>query len=750
VDGAFNLGLAATKLRPPTLPNALVPRARLDEMLDSGVDALARLVLVSAPAGSGKSTLVASWLAGRSEASAWLQAEESDDDPGRFWAYLVEAISAVVPSVRAAVTPAVLASTGDDDMVVSTLITALAESASPLVIVVDDYHLISNDDIHRGMERLVELCPPHVTVVIATRFDPPFRLGRLRVRGHLLEVRGDGLRFLPGEAASLLEVGEGTLDAEEVELLSGKTEGWAAGLVLARLSLAQVSDSSKFVREFHGDDQLVVDYLSDEFLAGVSPDHRQRLLTTSILDQMSGPLVDALCDSADGTTWLHQTASENQLIIGLDRTGEWYRYHHLLRDLLRLEAEARIPDQLPELHRRAAAWFTSEGDHHRAVVHRLNAGDRREATRLMMVLGPQLIASNQIETLRTVLADLGDAAETDAVCTLCWGWCEYIAGEFDSAERWVEMTHRIGAKLDAKRLEEVTPGVTPMAFDPIITAPLRMSILLGRGDVQSALVIARENSDLDRLRSFRLELANIVTVVGGTFMWAGQTDDARAALAVAVAKTQNTDNHSVHLLSLIYQTLMEFDAGDVAAARERATHAIATAEALGLGSYHRLGPAYAVRARTGEGSEAVADAHRAVESAKRSTGDLALAYVLTMCGDVLIDADDPAGPGLLAEARIVVDRCPDPGIAVRYLDRIESRHAVAAAVTETPAIVEQLTDRETAVLRYLPTSLSQRQIAGELFVSPNTVKTHCTAIYRKLAVDNRKAAVQAARELGLL
>lgn len=734
MDGAFNFSLAATKLRPPTLPDALVQRARLDDILETGVDAHARLVLVSAPAGSGKSTLVASWLARRSEAAAWLQAEESDDDPSRFWAYLVAAISEVVPSVRAAVKPAVLASNGDDDMVISTLITELAEHDRPLVIVVDDYHLITNDAIHHGMERLVELCPPQVTVVISTRFDPPFRLGRLRVRGHLLEVRSDGLRFQPAEAATLLGTGRGSLEAHEIDLLSTRTEGWAAGLVLARLSLARVSDPSRFVEEFHGDDQLVVDYLSDEFLAGIDPDHLHRLLTTSILEQMSGSLVDALTGSTDGTTWLNQTASENQLVIGLDRTGEWYRYHHLLRDLLRLEANATIPDQLPGLHRRAAAWFESEGDHHRAVAHRLNAGDRQDAARLMFVLGPQLIASNQIETLRGILVDLGDASETDTVCALLWGWCEYIAGRFDSAERWVEVTHRIA----------------PQGFDQMITAPLRMNILLGRADVQSALTIARECSDLDRLRSLPTELANIATVAGAAHMWAGQTDDARAVLAVAIEKTENTDNHAVHVLAQIYQSLVEFDAGDVAVARDAAVRAISTADELGLGSYHRLGPAFAVRARTGDGTDAVADAQRAVDSVKRTRGDLVLAYVLTMCGDVLADADDPMGLDHLAEARTVVNRCPDPGIVARYLDRIESRHAIATTVAETHAIIEQLTDRETAVLRYLPTTLSQREIAGELFVSPNTVKTHCTAIYRKLAVDNRKAAVQTARDLGLL
>ena len=750
MERVFNLGLAATKVRPPTLPDALVQRSRLDDVLDAGVEQHARLMLVSAPAGSGKSTLVASWLAGRPGLAAWLQAEESDDDPGRFWTYLVEAISEVVPGVRDAVKPALLASTGDDDIVISSLITALADADDQVVVVVDDYHLITRDAIHRGMERLVELCPSHVTVVVATRFDPPFRLGRLRVRGHLVEVRSDGLRFESAEAATMLGAAGTQLDAEDLELLSGRTEGWAAGLVLARLSLAQVSDASQFVRDFHGDDQLVVDYLSDEFLAGITPDHRHRLLITSILDQMSGPLVEALTGANDASTWLRDTAAENQLVIGLDRTGEWYRYHHLLRDLLRLEAKATIPEQLPDLHRHAASWFESAGDHRRAVAHRRSAGDRQDAAHLMVTLGPRLIASNQIDTLRCILVDLGDAGETDSVCALLWGWCEYIGGRFDSAERWVEVMHRLADELDPVDREEVTRGIRPQTFDPIVTSPLRMNILLGRGDVQSALAIARESSDLDRLRSVRIELANIATVAGGTFVWAGQTDDARAVLDLAVDKTRNTDNHAVHLLSLIYQALMEFDHGDMRAARERAVQTIATAEALGLARYHRLGPVYAIRARTGEGSEALADARRAVESAKKATGDLALAYVLTMCGDVLLDASDRAGLELLGEARVVVDRCSDPGVVARYLDRIESRHDIAITVATAPAIVEQLSERETAVLRYLPTKLSQREIASELFVSLNTVKTHCTAIYRKLAVDSRKAAVQAARDLGLL
>ncbi len=731
----FEAGLAATKLRPPTLPTNLVERIRLHELLDAGLDGQTRLLLVSAPAGSGKSTLLASWLAGRSEAIAWLQVEDSDDDAARFWAYLIEAIGQAAPTVRTAVKPVVLASSGDDDLVVSALVTALTALDHPLVLVVDDYHLIGSDLVHQCVERLIELCPQTVTIVISTRFDPPFRLGRLRVRNHLIELRGDGLRFDTVEAATLLGPGAQSLSRGDVELLSGRTEGWAAGLVLAGLSLGRSGDAASFIEQFHGDDQLVVDYLSDEFLAGVTDEHRQRLLATSILEQLSGPLVDAVCDSTDGKQWLSETAATNQLVISLDRTGEWYRHHHLFRDLLRVEAAETMPDALPELHRRAAMWFESEGNEHRAITHWLQSGEREQAARIMFSFGPQLIADNQIATLRRILVEIGDVVRTNTVCALLWGWCEFIDGRYSTAEEWVRLTHEIA----------------PDGFDQTITTPLRMNIALGRGDVQSALPIARELSDLTRLESLPSELANITAVTGGVFTWAGQRDEARAILKVAVQNTERSDNKAVHVLAKIYQAIVEFDAGNRAAAGEAANHAIATAEALGIGGYHRLGPAFAIRAHTTGDADVSADVARAISSVRHSTGDLALAYVLTICGDILTDRGDGEGLELLAEARTVLDQCPDPGIVGRHLDRIESRHAVAAAPVDTPpSVIEQLTERETAVLRYLPTSLSQREIAAELFVSANTVKTHSSAIYRKLAVSGRKAAVQAARDLGLL
>ncbi len=450
------------------------------------------------------------------------------------------------------------------------------------------------------------------------------------------------------------------------------------------------------------------------------------------------PLVDAVTDTSGGASWLLETAKTNQLLIGLDNTGSWYRYHHLLRDLLRLEAqEVLAPDHLTELHHRAAAWFESEDDPLRAIGHRLAAGEHEAAVRLMYVLGPQLISNGQIDTLRGLLERIGDPATRDPACALTWGWCDYIAGRYAQAQEWVDITHRVASE----------------GFDPIITAPLRMNLALAHGDVGAALELARGITSAGQFETHGPELA---TSAGGVFMWAGQAAEAREVLEIAVQKAAADDARAPHVLSRIYQAINDFDDRGDPSGAERA---LVTAEELAMSSYYRIAPAYALRGRGAADPESArADAVRAVDLARAVPGDLALAYTLTICGDTLIDAGDATAEALLTEARAIIDRCPDPGIAGRYLARIESRHHLGSRARPERTVrggtadppVEPLTEREMAVLRYLPTRLSQREIASELFVSPNTIKTHCAAIYRKLGIGDRKAAVQAARDLGIL
>ncbi len=733
MTAAWEMDLAATKLRPPVPPGQLVRRSRLAAILDAGTDSKARLVLLSAPAGSGKSTLLASWLAGRTDAVAWLQAEESDSDPARFWSYLVQSIGHVHPITARDLKRVVAGSKGDDLVVVSALVNQLADVADPLVVVIDDYHLIDNASVHRGMERLIDLCPRQVTIVLSTRVDPPFRLGRLRVRDQIAEIRGADLRFDAREAAGLLGPAAQSLDRALLDELCDRTEGWAAGLVLAGRALHLATDPRQFIEAFRGDDRLVVEYLRDELLAGVDEDHRQRLLETSILDQLTGPLVDSVTGTTGGTDWLTDTADVNQLLIRLDRTDTWFRYHHLLRDLLCLEAQQAFPQRLPELHARAAAWFESQREYGQAIGHRLAGGDVDGAANLLRILGPRLLMDGQIETLRGFLQQLGDLPQTVTWCALLYGWCEYLAGHYSQAEAWLD-TMRDVAQED---------------FDHTVATSLRINISLARGDVATALAAARRVIATDQLVSHNCDLA---TATGAAYAWAGQTDEARRTLRYAADRAAAERFPTAQVLALVYQAIVELDDGRTASAETAASTAVDTAQEWGLGAYHGVAPAYAIRARTdGDSARAHTGALHALSLARRASTDLGLGYVLTACADTLIDLDDPAGEPLLVEARSIIARCPDPGIAGRYLTRTESRHRIAETTRSRPAaLVEQLTERELAVLRYLPTTMSQRDIAAELYVSLNTVKTHCQAIYHKLGVGDRKAAVQAARDLHLL
>lgn len=729
----WETGLAATKLRPPVSPVQLVRRSRLADILDDGIDSRIRLILVSAPAGSGKSTLVASWLSGRTEAVAWLQVEESDSDPARFWTYLVATIGRAHPIDAPVLQAALGGSQGDDLVVVSALVNELAEVAEPLVIVIDDFHLIDDASVQRGMERLIDLGPRQVTIVLSTRIDPPFRLGRLRVRDQMAEIRGADLRFDTDEASGLLAFAGPALDRSELDQLCGRTEGWAAGLVLAGLSLGRAADPSEFIESFRGDDQLVVEYLRDELLAALDANDRQRLLETSVLEQLNGALVDHVTGAADGARWLSDGAGVDQLLIGLDRTGSWFRYHHLLRDLLRLEAHQAFPERIPDLHARAAAWFESQGDRGQAIVHCLAGGDVGEAAQLLRVHGPRLLADGQVETLRGFLEQLGDVAHEVTWCALLYAWCEFIGGRYSRSEGWLD------TMLD----------VAPEGFDETLAIPLRMNISLARGDVATAFDAARQMTATDQLESHPCPLA---TATGAAYAWAGQSDEARRILRPAAEMAAEERVPTAHVLALVYQAIVELEDSSPASAQAAASTAVDTARGFGLAAYHGVAPAYAIRARTGgDPARAHADALQALDLARRASTDLALGYVFTACGDTLIDLGDPAGEPLLAEARSVIGRCPDPGVAGRYLARAASRHGRSElSGSRVGVLVDQLTEREMAVLRYLPVKMSQRDIASELYVSLNTVKTHYRAVYRKLGGGDRKAAVQAAPDLHLL
>ena len=733
VDVGSNSNLAATKLRPPVPPVGLVDRARLLAVLDAADDEDVSLLLVCAPAGSGKSTLVAGWASAKSSQVAWLQLEESDSDPARYWVSVVAAIGRANPELGARLEPLVTASFGAGQVIVPALVNEAASMTQRLVVVLDDYHVIDDAEVHRAVERLIDLCPPQLTLVLITRADPPFRLGRLRVRRRAREIRARDLRFEHAEAAALLGTAGRALRDQQVDDLCERTEGWAAGLVLAGLSLERTDDPDRFVETFRGDDQLVAGYLTDELLAVLDDDERRRMVEAAVLHRLSGPLLDAVTGSDDGARWLDTLATRNQLVIRLDTEGEWYRYHHLFRDLLLLEARRSIPGRLPDLHRRAATWFETSGDPAAAVEHWLAAGDREQAMHLMRLVGPDLLGSGRLRTLRNILRRLSDGGELDAICLALSGWDHYLTGRYDEAQHLLD---RATATLSAD-------------VDPMRLMPLRINLALGKGDVAAALAGAREVIAAGDVEARPSELT---TATGAAFAWAGLAEEARSVLTIALVRTEAEQRVTAHAMTLVAIAVAEFHGTGGEAAHAAAQRALDFATTSGLGEYHGIAPAVAIRAATeSSGASARSDAEHAVVLAHRATTKLGLVFALTLAADVLLRGGSDRGHELLDEASQVIATCPDPGITLPMLERVAARHRVARPrPAPSTGLVDQLSERELAVLRYLPSELSLPQIARELYVSPNTVKTQCSAIYRKLGVTGRRAAVQTAREHRLL
>ncbi len=391
-DGPADTLLAAplltTKLFIPQGRANLVPRPRLTERLNEELGR--RLALVSAPAGFGKTTLLSEWASSLVDGASgvrvgWLSLDEGDNEPARFWAYLVAALQAACPGVGAAAWDLLHAQHSPHiNTILATLINDVARLPGEVVAVLDDYHLIDNPAIHAGLSYLLHHLPPQMHLVIAGRADPPLALARLRARGQLVELRTEDLRFTPEEAAAFLSRVLGPdLSPENIATLAARTEGWIAGLQLAVLSLRDRENIDQFIQSFAGDDRYILEYLAEEVLQRQTQSVQTFLLQTSILDRLCGPLCDAVTGRDDGQEMLETLEAANLFTIGLDSRKRWYRYHRLFADLLRHRLHASRPRELAALHRRAATWYEANELPLRALAHAAEAADWENAVRLI-------------------------------------------------------------------------------------------------------------------------------------------------------------------------------------------------------------------------------------------------------------------------------------------------------------------------------------------------------------------------------
>ena len=502
--------LLATKFYIPRSRRGLVPRPRLIERLDRGT--ASRLTLVSAPAGFGKTTLLTEWLAAEPAASArqrlvtWLSLDRADNDPATFWTYVIAALRTVAPGVgesalallRAPQPPPV-------ETVLTVLLNDLGAVAAEIVLVLDDYHVIDAGDVQDAMAFLLDHLPPGLHVVIASRADPALPLPRWRARGELVEARAAELRFTPDEAAVYLNETMGLrLTARDVAALEGRTEGWIAALQLAALSMQGRDDVAGFIAGFAGDDRYVVDYLAEEVLQR-QPDRVQAfLLQTSILGRLNGPLCDAVTGQGGGKAMLEALDRGNLFLVPLDDRRQWYRYHHLFADVLQARLLDEQPELVPDLHRRASAWFQRSGEPSVAIGHALAAEDFGRAADLVELTIPAMRRTRQEAMARRWLEAIPDEViRLRPVLSVHFAWALLSVGEFGKvesrlrdAERWLDTPADIHARSSARPTGMVVVDEEEYRRLPAAIELYRAGPALARGDLPGTIMHARRAIDL--------------------------------------------------------------------------------------------------------------------------------------------------------------------------------------------------------------------------------------------------------------
>ena len=502
--------LIQTKLYVPRPRPGLVQRPRLIERLERGT--ASKVTLVSAPAGFGKTTLLADWLASGPAASAdersaaWLSLDRGDNDPASYWTYLITALQTVAPGVGADMLTLLQEPQPPPiEAVLSRLLNDLGAIARDILLVLDDYHVIEEREVQDGMAFLLDHLPPQLHLVIASRADPVLPLARLRVRGELVETRAAELRFTPEEAAAYLNQTMGlVLSAQDVAALEARTEGWVAALQLAALSIQGRDDVAAFIAGFAGDDRYILDYLAEEVLQR-QPEHVQSfLLQTSILDRLSGPLCDAVTGHGGGKAMLEALERGNMFLVPLDDRRRWYRYHHLFADVL----QARLLDErqhdVADLHRRASEWYEQNGEQSVAIRHALAAEDFERAADLIEVAIPAMRRGRQEATVRGWVEALPDDLIRDrpvlsvnyAGALLLSGELEGVESRLRDAERCLHPTADLSEGSEAPTTEMVVAAEEEFRRLPSWIAIYRAAQAQAQSDVATTVTCARRALEL--------------------------------------------------------------------------------------------------------------------------------------------------------------------------------------------------------------------------------------------------------------
>jgi LuxR family maltose regulon positive regulatory protein len=558
--------LLQTKLYVPPIRSQLVERRRLIERLDHGIRSGHKLTLVSAPAGFGKSTLIANWIRQGNRPVAWLSLESSDNDPARFWSYFVAALQRIRPDIgRAALTALDAPQVPPIESMLTGLLNEIASTDADWTLVLDDLHLIAEPAINDSLVFLLDHLPPHVHLILATRADPPWPLARLRVRGEMTELRAEDLRFTTDEVTAFLNaVMRLDLSARDIAALDARTEGWIAGLQLAALSMRGRGDAAGFVQAFTGSHRFVLDYLMEEVLDRQPDRVREFLAKTSILERLTGPLCDAVLgiENQDSQALLAEMERSNLLLIPLDDERRWYRYHHLFADLLSRRLSRRYPDQVPLLHRRASRWYEDKEMTAQAIGHALQAGDIDGTERLVARDALSMILHGELGTLTASLEKLPtDVLRCRPWLCVAYSWALVFADQLEQADALLQETEAVLAGGQAA-FAQGQAGEQAIRTTAHIVA-IRAHLAGLRGELARAIDLARTALELlpeddAGTRAF------VASHLGGLLGRSGDHTASALALKEAIAAGQAAGDllsvlNALNQLAGMYSVRGEFD-----------------------------------------------------------------------------------------------------------------------------------------------------------------------------------------------
>jgi LuxR family maltose regulon positive regulatory protein len=710
------------------------------ELIEAARVSERRVIGVSAPAGYGKSTLMAQWARTEARPVAWVSLDRLDDDPAALLTLLASAYARIT--------------SGNADLIADMggglgisvlgraaprLASAFRTSPSPFVLMLDDLHEVRSPDCHDVLGVVVAGIPRGSQLVTASRSEPP-HMPQLRVTGDVWEIGADDLAFDAAGAEQIFSAEHVDLTREQATAVTDRTEGWPAGLYLAAL-IARHNDGG--VSTIAGDDRYLADYLYRESLMHLSEDTQRFLRRTAVLDQLCGPLCDALLEGAGANGQLRDLEASNMFLIPLDRRREWYRYHALFREFLLAELDRVEPDVVMKLHLRAADWYESNGSSATALEHLLHTTERDRSVRLIGELMFPMYEAGQMSTVERWLSTVGDPAiEAYPPLAVTAGWVAALSGQTAEAQRWA-------AIIDALSYD-LTPADRTASFASA-RAMLRSAMCRSgpRQAMTDATLAVTEEPPWSPWRDQALCLS------AESHLLVGEVEEAVAQFSEASAQAATTGDTDSTILSESELSVLAMERGRWAEAATHEERALKVIEETRMHDYATSLLAFACAARLAVHRGDLEDANRWVTQAMRARPSLtfALPYLavrlrLQLAKAYVAMADAGTARHLLREIDDILLQRPALGALVEQVS--EFRELLSSDAQVEGAGGPPLTSAELRLLPYLQTHLTLREIGERLFVSRNTVSSEVSSIYRKLGVSSRSAAVEQATTIGLL